>query len=411
MVHSAFKDCDIVTVGRADRDDWQDSNIKSWVTGGRGKVSFQSKITDQTTHLVVGEKQWKTQPAVVQEALKRSEQGQGIHIVTFEWLGDSATAKAKRAESRYLWVKKARAAMQEKGQPRSTAGLVSQLFTEETDGLISEKTKKRNKELRRLELEEQKEREKRELDEFNAKRDSTNYLALKELISRSILKNRNELLTDKNHIYIDGMGFAWNVVLEPVEKTGGPNDPPAVSLQIFESKTEPPTYAFNAKAHQTPKLPQNNIIVCMGCNFLTAFRSFRNIFKEYTGVEWADRAKAGLKNGKKYKFVLPEADSTGERGEGVEQGREEDKSRTGSPGQSDASNGKQELKKDSQPTKTLERLEAKVAQRAFDKQSDETVDAGHSTLGKRKDAEDGSSEDEPPSKLRKSKGRASDGEE
>ncbi|KAF2169907.1 hypothetical protein M409DRAFT_20320 [Zasmidium cellare ATCC 36951] len=419
MVHSALKDCDIVAVGNYGGH--PDSKIKDWVQAARGKISFQPKITDHTTHIIVAEKQWKTQPAVVKDALKRSEQSQKIHIVSFDWLDDSLHAKAKRAESSYSWVKKARAAMKAKGpkvQPRSTAGLMSQVFAESTEGFLSEAAKNKMAKRWQMEEDERKEDEKRKQEAFKEQRESESLKILQDLFKRGITKKRNELITDKHHIYVDGKSFRLDVVLEPVDKTGGPDDPPNVSLQIYESKTEPPTYAFNAKAHHTSKLPQNNIIVCIGCNFLTASRLFSNIFKEYTGVEWASRANASPEeSGAKYRYVAPKAELMQERGG-------EDKSRMSSPENSAASSLTQESKKladvggddmqeDRPPKTALQRLEAKAAQRALTNQFDkETLAAGNSSLGKRKEVEDSTpedSEDEPPSKLRKSKGNRASG--
>lgn len=81
-------------------------------------------------------------------------------------------------------------------------------------------------------------------------------------------------------------------------------------LQIYESNTEPYSYAFNCSFGGTKVLPRNDIIAAIGSNFLTVFRAFKKTFKEYTGVDWDNRilefnereAKARLNGGEEKAF-------------------------------------------------------------------------------------------------------------
>lgn len=200
--------------------------MKDWVRCASGKISFQPKITEKTTHLIVARKHWISQAAIVQDALRHNDEGRKIYIVTYEWLDESLQAKAKRAESSHSWVKNARAARKAKGvgQPRSTAGLMSQAFVESTDPYVSDALKMKMAKRAQLEREEREEEEKRIKEAFRNQRDSDNLKTLTTFFSRSFHKGRQELLADTYQICVDGMGFTWDVALEPVDKTGSPKD-------------------------------------------------------------------------------------------------------------------------------------------------------------------------------------------
>jgi hypothetical protein len=62
-------------------------------------------------------------------------------------------------------------------------------------------------------------------------------------------------------------------------------------FQIYESNTEPHTYAVNAKFSGTTVLPQNNMIISVGSTFEAAFRRFRGFFEAKTHVAWEDRCR------------------------------------------------------------------------------------------------------------------------
>lgn len=424
MVHSALKGCDIVAVGRYKN--WDYSKVKDWVKLASGKISFTPKVTEQTTHLVIDEKQWANQTGVVQEARKRNDEGQKIHILAFEWLEVSLQAKTKRAESGHSWVKKARADMKAKGvnQPRSTAGLMSQAFAESTDPYVSDAQKQKMAKRLRLEQEEREEEEKRMKEAFRNQRDSENLKTLTNIFERPFHKGRQELLSDTYQICIDGMGFTWDVALEQVHKKGSAGGLPSLSvskvgecctsqtltyfrqLQIYESKTEPRTYAFNTTVNRTEMLPPKNRIHCAGSNFPTALRQFKKVFRESTGRDWDNRANTTSVKGAKFKYVMASADPAQTPDVRIEQKGDEDKDQAAAslvrPSQTVVLGD--ELP-DAQSPKTRKRLDAKVAQRALDAQFDKKVQATDTTInGKRKLAEDSTSEeDEPPSKLRMSK--------
>lgn len=60
-------------------------------------------------------------------------------------------------------------------------------------------------------------------------------------------------------------------------------------MQIYESNTEPHTYATNLHSNGTNKRPSNNLLAALGTNYCTAFAVFMRAFKEQTGLHWDDR--------------------------------------------------------------------------------------------------------------------------
>jgi hypothetical protein len=61
-------------------------------------------------------------------------------------------------------------------------------------------------------------------------------------------------------------------------------------LQLYESNTAPHTYAVNLQFAGTDQAMKNNILAAIGTTFATAFRVFKDAFKDKTGgVEWDDR--------------------------------------------------------------------------------------------------------------------------
>lgn len=62
--------------------------------------------------------------------------------------------------------------------------------------------------------------------------------------------------------------------------------------QMYESNSEPPTYATHVRITGTKRKEENSTPAALGANFLTAFRLFRKVFFESTGVQWDDRIQA-----------------------------------------------------------------------------------------------------------------------
>ena len=62
-----------------------------------------------------------------------------------------------------------------------------------------------------------------------------------------------------------------------------------LQIQIYETNTEPHTYAVNLHFAGTSKISSNNVVAVIGSSFLAAYRIFKKVFKEKTRVEWDDR--------------------------------------------------------------------------------------------------------------------------
>ena len=74
-----------------------------------------------------------------------------------------------------------------------------------------------------------------------------------------------------------------------------------IQFQIYESNSEPFTYAFNIQFAGTHKEQKNTIMVPIGSPFAPAFRMFKKCFQEKTHVEWDDRIIHALERAKKEK--------------------------------------------------------------------------------------------------------------
>lgn len=167
---------------------------------------------------MLSQKKWQKRGALVEEAIGRNEKGQKINVVSFDWLDDSLQAKSKRAERVYSWLKKENATAKTKGSddPRSTAGLMSQVFTESTEGFLTDAHRKKIAKRQQLEADEKREEEKKQVEDFAKQREQMNIVELANMFKRGVKKDRNELLTDSYRVYVDGMGFTYDAVLEPV---------------------------------------------------------------------------------------------------------------------------------------------------------------------------------------------------
>lgn len=62
--------------------------------------------------------------------------------------------------------------------------------------------------------------------------------------------------------------------------------------QMYESNSEPPTYATHVRTTGTRRKEEMSTPAALGADFLTAFRLFRKVFYESTGVQWDDRIQA-----------------------------------------------------------------------------------------------------------------------
>jgi hypothetical protein len=199
MPRGALNKCSIAIIGKHPEHPLED--IRRWVVRAEGKLS--NKINEDTTHLVVDEKNWKEQSRTVRAALNLRAQGCDIKIITFEWLEDSLRTATRKKEGQYLWErgtkpkptagKKAakNTSNRKSGEPRTHAGLIVEVFQEYTDPFIDrrevEEVERRIAEEKRIR--EQIEKEERKVDDEKAKQAM--------LFSKAARKARNEIFSGK----------------------------------------------------------------------------------------------------------------------------------------------------------------------------------------------------------------------
>ncbi|KJY01407.1 hypothetical protein TI39_contig292g00017 [Zymoseptoria brevis] len=299
MGASALKGCYIVIHGQV-RSDWPVHKIKQWVDHLGGVASFKSKITEETTHLVVPEKEWQSRGPFVQEVLEATENGHDILIVSSEWLEDCLNNRAKRSESRYLWAnldmrsmklndQQAKQSSKLAKQPGNIQGLMAQTFLQTTEAHITDSDRKKIAQQQEKEAQAQEEADNEARLQFKDHRERMSIPEQAAVFRRGAKRARNEILSDNHHIYVDNTNFTFDVTVTKVDLKQNTNERYVLTLQIYESNNEPSTYAFNCQFAGTRILPQNDIIVAIGANFPTVFRAFKKVFLEKTKIEWDNR--------------------------------------------------------------------------------------------------------------------------
>ncbi|KAM0719572.1 hypothetical protein Q7P37_003702 [Cladosporium fusiforme] len=287
--------------------------MAGWVKNAGG--TFQNQFDDETTtHLIVDEKVWKNKTSVVQAALavNESEDSRKVFIVSPEWIEDCLSEWKKSRESTYLWEKLDPAAPTQSDRqkkkngkkpgdedddlvagPRGHVAMMGEVFQESTESYINDRD-------RRL-LEDQIAGEKKaqkEAEDAEAARKAAKEAAVKQQskeraaeMKKSVKRGRGEVFMQNNRVYQDATGFEYDITLTKVDPLVNSNERFSITIQIYESNSEPRTYTTNVNWAGTLKRPKNNIIAAIGSNLPTAIRVFRKAFREQTGHSWDDRIK------------------------------------------------------------------------------------------------------------------------
>ncbi|KAK5114153.1 hypothetical protein LTR62_002723 [Meristemomyces frigidus] len=297
--------------------------VTRWISNAGGK--YLTKFTDTTTHLVCSERTFQAGHSDVRQAHEKVKKGERIYIVSGEWLRVTLMnqKRAKEAEYSFVRVDKAAASVRqkvvqerearEKGElgeeeeagPQSVKGLLRHAFVDHTKQFVTEADRKR--------VEARLQREKAERDEVRKQKEQEERRAKAEqaaLFRRGAKKAKNEIFSDNHHIYMDNTGFKYEITLTKIDPSKNRNEryvvtPPketdakltTTKLQLYQSNTEPPTYASNAHFAGTGLVPSNNVIAALGCNYPTALHAFKKLFKEQTGVEWDERVRHAVERG------------------------------------------------------------------------------------------------------------------
>lgn len=260
MGASALKGCHIVVHGQV-RSDWPVQKIKQWVEHLGGVASFKSKIAEETTHLVVPEKEWRSRGPFVQEVLEATENGHDILIVSSEWLEDCLNNRAKRSESRYLWANldmrsmklndhQAKQSSKQAKQPGNIQGLMAQTFLQTTEAHITDSDRKKIAQQQEKEAQAQEEADNEARLHFKDHRERMSIPEQAAVFRRGAKRARNEILsgesctrhsndgtkthiiTDNHHIYVDNTNFTFDVTVTKVDLKQNTNERYVLTVSI-----------------------------------------------------------------------------------------------------------------------------------------------------------------------------------
>ncbi|KAK4971340.1 hypothetical protein LTR42_007066 [Elasticomyces elasticus] len=292
---------------------WTKDKLIAWIKTAKGNPT--TYFTKKTTHVVCTASAYKNGVGEVGAAKAARAKGERVHIVSPEWLGETLMQQKKAGEAGFSWEKAP--GMNRRGgggrkkkvveveevevededgeveevvrKPQNVKGMMVEGFMDHTQQFLSEGDRRkikdqmaREKEMARL-AEMQVEKDRRE--EANRLRRER---AEKEAVfRRGAKKGRNEIFSDNHHIYADATTFKYDITLTKFDTRANRNE--RYVLTIYESNSQPHTYATNLHYAGTSLTPTNTVIAALGCSIATALHAFKKIFFEKTKVLWDDR--------------------------------------------------------------------------------------------------------------------------
>ena len=148
------------------------------------------------------------------------------------------------------------------------------------------------------------------------------------------------VIAENHHIYKDETGFPYDVMLTKIDTRNNKNERVAITVsqfpgeissasaaeelkirvQLYESNAQPHTYSTNVNFRGTGRKPVNNIMVSIGSPFPPAFRTFKTVFREKSGVEWDNRIEHHFARNKDEKRGVYAGQTTGSEDRGSRQG-------------------------------------------------------------------------------------------
>ncbi|KAK5129669.1 hypothetical protein LTR08_002994 [Meristemomyces frigidus] len=285
---------------------WTREQLEKWIVAGGGGRHATKFIEGETTHLVCSEKAWQTQHVQIQAALAAnakigadSNGGGGggkreVRIVSPDWLETVVRDRHKPNAHSYLWSRLARDGEQEArragreagregGGARTVQGLLAEVLVESAEKFMSEGEKREvEREVQRRREEVGREARERERERVREKEQAA-------VFRRQARKAKNEIFSENHHIYMDATGFKYEVLLTKVDTKHNRNERHALTLQLYETNSQPHAYATNLHFAGTARLPTNNVLCCLGSTFAAGLRAFETAFGELTGGEWGGR--------------------------------------------------------------------------------------------------------------------------
>ncbi|KAK5745758.1 hypothetical protein LTR17_001260 [Elasticomyces elasticus] len=296
---------------------WTKDKIVAWIKSAKGNPI--THFTNKTTHVICTASAYKNGVGEVGRAKAARSKGERVHIVSPEWLAKTLHAQSKVGEAGFSWEKAP--GMNRRGgggrkkkvveveevededdgeveevvrkPPQNVKGMMVEGFLDHTQQFLSEGDRRkikdqmaREKEMARL-TEMQVEKDRRE----EASRLRRERAEKEAVFRRGAKKGRNEIFSDNHHIYADATTFKYDITLTKVDTRANRNERYVLTLrlQIYESNSQPHTYATNLHYAGTSITSTNTVIAALGCSIATAFHAFKKIFFEKTKVLWDDR--------------------------------------------------------------------------------------------------------------------------
>ncbi|KAK5746889.1 hypothetical protein LTR17_000520 [Elasticomyces elasticus] len=297
---------------------WTKDKLVAWIKTAKGNPT--THFTKKTTHVICTATAYKNGVGEVGAAKAARAKGERVHIVSPVWLEETLLQQKKAGEAGFSWekapgmnrrgggggIKKKKAVEVEEVEddeddeveevvrkPQNVKGMMVEGFLDHTQQFMSEGDRRkikdqmaREKEMARL-AEMQVEKDRRE----EASRLRRERAEKEAVFRRGAKKGRNEIFSDNHHIYADATTFKYDITLTKVDTRANRNERYVLTLrlQIYESNSQPHTYATNLHYAGTGLTPTNTVIAALGCSIATALHAFKKIFFEKTKVLWDDR--------------------------------------------------------------------------------------------------------------------------
>ncbi|KAE9962379.1 hypothetical protein BLS_000416 [Venturia inaequalis] len=111
---------------------------------------------------------------------------------------------------------------------------------------------------------------------------------------------------EHHHIYTDLQGYAYNITLVRIHLSNNSNE--RYILRLYQSNSIPYTYALHQRYVKFKAAAEERVLVPIGSEWEQCYKEFKNVFKEYTGIEWEERGvevPAEKRDRTKFVFVRP----------------------------------------------------------------------------------------------------------
>ncbi|TLD15063.1 hypothetical protein E2P81_ATG09911 [Venturia nashicola] len=322
--------------------------IKRWVENNGGR--YVTKVDEEVTHLVCSAQCWKSQSAMVQAAKRYPKK---IKIVTYDWLEDSLMSHSRKREGEYLIKKhvkadrkrknaaksEERSALKKEGMSQKKPTFIQSSLAllqkhgeeykakkyaskptvedysnyykppEEGDGLVSgtSKPKASNDNADDAEESSNSSASAQSPDAASTKSKSQPPESFKppEPVLKPVVAKTNITLPEpeNHHLYTDLQGDTYNITLVRIHLLNNTNE--RYILRLYQSNSIPYTYALHQRYVKFKAAAEERVLVPIGSEWEQCCREFKNVFLEYTGIQWEERnVEVPAKNRDRTKFVF-----------------------------------------------------------------------------------------------------------